>query len=115
MRGFRIIILRRQRILRILLLAVTAAVNPVFRVGQVKNMYDTLFDGCNAARVFAFDHVPQGLRKAQLLLADDMAVLYLYNGDIGIDVSQRVHVDVDAVLDLDDVFLTHFVADHILD
>ena len=79
-------------------------------------MIQSLFDGCDASRVPAADHIADLFGKFQLLFLDDLLVFYDIDRDIVIDESENIQIhEVDRALDLNDIFLAHLIAPGILD
>lgn len=98
------------------LFAVFAAVDFLFLISQYEDMGEFLFDGSDAAGVFAFDYVVDFPGEHQFFLIDNLPVLDDVDGDIVIDKSQNIQIQrVDVTLYFQDVLLAHFVASGVLD
>ena len=64
----------------IFLLAILTPVNLILFICKNKNLIQSLLDGSNAARILAFDHVDNLIRKFQFFFGNDLLVLdYVYS------------------------------------
>ena len=74
-------------------------------------MIQPLFDGCDASRIFAADHVADLFGEFELLLLHNFLILNDIDRDVMIDESENIQIhEVDRAFDLDDIFLSHLVA-----
>ena len=81
-----------------------------------KNLIQSLLDGSNAARILAFDHVHNLLRQLQLFLCNDLFVLDDIYGNIMIDKTKDIQIQIlDGAFNLDDILFSHFLAAGIFD
>lgn len=98
----------------VLRVAVDAAIGFFAAVYQAEDVDDLLLHGGDAARVLALDHVPQRLRQLEVQLLFQSAVFDQIDRDIAVDVTEHIEVDIDAVVDLDNVFLAVLFAHRVL-
>src|SRR5699024_5209397 len=84
-----------------LALAVDAAVGVVG--GQFKDVVDPFLHRADAAGVAAADDVDQPFGEGELFLFDHLALLDKGDGDVVVDVPEKVEVQPDIPLDFDDV------------
>ena len=100
----------------VFLFAVHAAVSLGLLICKVEDVRQLLFDGGDAARILAADHVGDLLRQVQSLFLNDLVVTDHVYGDVVINVTKYIKVDVvDRSLYFDDVLTTHFAAACIFD
>ena len=96
--------------------AVFTAVNFFFRICKYEDMIQSLLDRSDAARILAFDHVHNLLRQLQLFLCNDLFVLDDIYGNIMIDKTKDIQIQIlDGAFNLDDILLSHFLAAGIFD
>ena len=69
----------------IFLLAILTPVNLILFICKNKNLIQSLLDGSDAARILAFDHVDNLLRKTKVFLLNNLLVLDDVYGDVVID------------------------------
>ena len=108
------LLLFMQFLLFMLCVAVCASVNSVFFIDQFELMYDFLFYGSDASRVFAFYDAGQGFRQLQMFLFVELAVFYDVHSDVAVDVAQYIKVQFHQLIDFDDVFFAVFRAGCVL-
>ena len=70
-------------------LAVQAAVDAVFAVGEFENLRQFLFRGGDTARIFTLDDIRNRLRQFRVPFLGQHAVHDYIDGDIRVDISQR--------------------------
>mgnify|MGYP001702059414 CR=1 FL=1 len=100
----------------VFLFAIFASVNFVLLIGKNKYLVKALLDGSDAAWVLTFDDVCDLFWKFQDPFLNDLLVFDDVDGDVVIDETEDVQVEVlDRAFYLDDVLDTHFVALGILD
>ena len=91
--------------------AVFTPVDLILLVGEYEYMIQALLDGCDAARVFAFDHIADLPGQLQVFLFDDLFIFNNIDRDVVIDESENVQIhEIDRTLDLDDILFAHFIA-----
>ena len=74
------------------------------------------FNHGNTPGILAFLDIDQFLGKGHLLLLHGFPVLDDADGDVGVDITDHVQVDIVALLvHLDDVLLSHLLAFYLLD
>ena len=78
-------------------------------------MGQLLLGGGDATGVLAEENVGQLLRKGCAALLDQLAVADDVDGDIGVDIAENVHVQLNVGIDLDDVLLAHAAAADVFD
>ena len=97
-------------------LAVSAAVNLIFRICQEEVLLQFLLDGSDAARILAVNDVDQMMRQLQLFLLDNFTVFDDVHRDVVIDVAKHIQIDfIDRAFYLNDVFSAHLAAARVLD
>ena len=96
-------------------LAVDAAVNAGIGIGEGKDMGQLLLGGGDATGVLAEENIRQLGGQHGAALLDQLAVSDDVDGDIGIDIAEDVHIQLDVGVDLDDVLLAHLAAVAVLD
>ena len=96
-------------------IAVSAAVNLLFPIRQLKNMRNFLLRGSDTSGVFTFNHIGQSLRQFQMLLFLQLSVFNPVNGDIAVYVAQHFKIQFNLIVNLDDVLFSVFAAAYILD
>jgi hypothetical protein len=89
------------------LVAVFAAIGPLFGVYQVKDMGDVGLGGGDTPGIFADQDVFHPFRELKFDLAGDFFVFYDIHRNIGIDKAEDVQVYGDGVVDLDNVLAAH--------
>lgn len=95
----------------VLLLAVFAAVSLGLLIRKQEDLIQTLLDRGDAARVLTGDDVDELLWKRQFLFVDNYAVLDDVDGDVMIDKTEYIQIElIDRALYLDDIFFAHLVA-----
>ena len=95
----------------IFLLTILTSVNFLLRVGKDEYVIQTLLDGSDAARVLAFDNICDLLWKLQDSFFNDLLVFDDVDGDIVIDETEDVQVEVfNRAFYFDDVLDAHLVA-----
>lgn len=100
----------------IFLFAVFAPVDLILFICENEYMIQALFDGCDAARVFAADHIADLFGQFQIFLLDNLFIFNNVDRNIVINESEDVEIhEINGAFDLDDVFFSHFVALCILD
>ena len=100
----------------IFLLTILTSVNFLLRVSEDEYVIQALLDGSDAAWVLTFDDVCDLFWKFQDPFLNDLLVFDDVDGDVVIDETEDVQVEVlDRAFYLDDVLDTHFVALGILD
>ena len=100
----------------IFLLAILTPVNLILFICKNKNLIQSLLDGSNAARILAFDYVHNLLRQLQLFLCNDFFVLDDIYGNIMIDKTKDIQIQIlDGAFNLDDILFSHFLAAGIFD
>ncbi len=93
---------------RILLIAVFAAIDLFFLIGQIEDLWKLLLDGGDASWVVAADNILDLSGKYKRALLDDLAGLDYIDGDVVIDKGKDVQVQgVDVTFYLEDIFLSH--------
>ena len=75
---------------RMLIIAILTAVNLLFRIRQIENMRQLLFNGSNTAGIFAGDDIGDDFRQLHPLFLHDLPVLYDIDGDLVINIAQHV-------------------------
>ena len=79
-------------------------------------MIQSLFDGCDAARIFAADHIFDLFRKLKQFLFYDLFILDDVDCDVVIDESQDIQIHkIDRAFDLHNIFASHLAAFRIFD
>ena len=79
-------------------------------------MIQSLLDRSDAAGIFAFDHVGDLLGKFKLFLGYDLFVFDDIDGDIVVDESQDIKIEIlDGAFYLDDILDAHLIAAGVLD
>ena len=97
----------------IFLLAILTPVNLILFICKNKNLIQSLLDGSNAARILAFDHVHNLLRQLQLFLCNDLFVLDDIYGNIMIDKTKDIQIQIlDGAFNLDDILFPIFWLRH---
>ena len=100
----------------VFLFAIFASVNFVLLIGKNKYLVKALLDGSDAARVLAFDHVDNLLRKTKVFLLNNLLVLDDVYGDVVIDEAKDVKIQVfDRAFYFDNVLFAHLIAAGVLD
>ena len=101
---------------RILLIAVFAAIDLFFLIGQIEDLWKLLLDGGDASWVVAADNILDLSWKNQRALLDDLAGLDYIDGDVVIDKGKDVQVQcVDVTFYLEDIFFAHGLTLGVLD
>ena len=85
------------------------------RVGEVELMGIYTFDGSDAAWVLEGQDAGDFSWKFYFLLLDNLAAIDDGDGQIGIDKTQNIQVQVDDIVDFDDIFAAQLVGLHIED
>ena len=99
----------------IFLFAIFTTIYFLFRVGQYKNVIQSLFYRSNAARIFAADYVADFMRKMKTLLCNNFLVLDNIDCNIVINESKDIKIHkVNRTLDFHNVFFTHTITFGIL-
>ena len=91
-------------------LAVNAAVNAVFGVGELESLRQLLLYGSNAAGILAGNNTVELRRQFKLALFDYFAVLNQIYSDAGIKVTEDIKVEVDKGINLNNILLAGFAA-----
>ena len=78
--------------LAVLLITISAAIYLMILIIEIENMRQLLLDGGDAARVLAFDHVDNLLRKTKVFLLNNLLVLDDVYGDVVIDEAKDVKI-----------------------
>ena len=100
----------------VFLFAVFTSVNFFLFICKNKNLVESLFNGSDAAWILAFDHVDNLIRKFQFFFCNDLLVLDYVYSNVMIDKAENVKIEIlNRAFNLDDIFLTHFVAARVLD
>ena len=92
---------------------VQAAVNAFFSVCQLKDMVDFLFHCGDTAGIFAENDVCDLFGQFRMEFLHLFAVLNDADCHVGVHVAQYAQIHVQHAVDLDDVFLAHFLAVYI--
>lgn len=101
---------------RILLIAIFAAIDLFFLIGQIEDLWKLLLDGGDASWVVAADNILDLSGKYKRALFDDLAGLDYIDGDVVIDKGKDVQVQcVDVTFYLEDIFFAHGLTLGILD
>ena len=96
-------------------LAVNAAVNAVFGVGELESLRQLLLYGSNAAGILAGNNTIELGGKLKLTLFDYFAVFNEIDGDTGIKVAKNIEVEIDKGINLDNILFAGFAALCVLD
>ena len=100
----------------VLLFAVFAAVDLFILICEDEDVIQTLFDGSDAAGIFAMNDIFDFFWKRQRFLGDNLAVFDDVYGDIVVDDGQYVKVkSIDVAFHLQNVLFAHLVASGIFD
>ena len=100
----------------VFLFAVFAPVDLILLIGEYEYVIQALLDGCDAARVFAADHIADLFGQFQIFLFNDLLIFNNVDRDIVIDESEDVKIhEINGAFDLDDIFFAHLVALCVLD
>jgi len=95
---------------------IDTTVDPPIRIGQAEDVVYARLHYSDTPGVLTFLDVDELLRKGHLLLLDGLAVLDDADGDVRVDITDDIQVDIVVFLvHLDDVLLAHLVALHPLD
>ena len=78
-------------------------------------MIDPFFNRADAARILAADDIGQPFGKGQLLLFHNFSVFDDTNGNMMIDISQKIKVEIDLPFDFDHIFSSELGAAGISD
>lgn len=82
-----------------------------FFIGEYENVVKLLLDLRDAARVFAFYDIGDGVRQAQSLFFDDLSVLYYVYRYVIVYKTENIKIDkVKTAVDFYYVLFAHFVA-----
>ena len=96
-------------------LTVSAAVHFPLLVSEEENLVKTLLDRSDAAGILAGDNIHDLLRKRELALFDDFAVLNDIDRNIVINKAEDIKVKIiDRAGDLDDILASHLVGRRVL-
>ena len=100
----------------VFLFTIFTSVNLILLICQNKHLIQSLLDGSNAARILAFDHVHNLLRQLQLFLCNDLFVLDDIYGNIMIDKTKDIQIQIfNRAFYFDDIFNAHFITFGIFD
>ncbi len=100
----------------VFLFAVFAPVDLILLISEYEYVIQALLDGCDAARVFAADHIADLFGQFQIFLLDDLLIFDNVDRDVVIDKSEYVEIhEINGTFDLDDILSSHFVALSVLD
>ena len=106
----------RSGFLAVFFFAVQTAVGLAFFVGQKEDMRQPLFNGGDAAGIFAVEHIGDPLGETQGFLFNDFTIPNDIDGNVVIDKAQDVEIDlIQASLDFDNVLSPHFIAAGVFD
>ena len=90
------------------LIAINAAIDLMSGVGQLKLMDKLLLHGGDTTGIFAFQNTENLFRKGQSATFGNFSVPDDIHSDAGVDVTQHIEIDVHDLINLDDIFATHF-------
>ena len=105
-----------QRSFAIFLFAIFTAVDFLLFICEQKDLFQTLFNRGNTARILASDHIDDLRRQPQFFLFYDLGIFYDIHGDIMIDEPYDIQIQrIDVTFHFEDILFTHFIAAGILD
>ena len=100
----------------VLLFAVFAAVDLFLLICEDEDVIQTLFDGSDAPRVFAADHIFDFFWESELLFGYDLLIFNNIHRNVMIDESEDVKIhEINRAFDLHNIFFSHFIAFCIFD
>ena len=78
-------------------LTVGTSVDPVLPVCQLENMIQAVLHRSNTSWILAANDIDDLLRKSQVFLLHDLAVFYVADSDVGVNLTQDIQVQIHGV------------------
>lgn len=94
--------------------AVNASIYAVFSVGELENVIKSPFLGSDTSRILAADNIGDLLWKLKVFLFHNGSVFDVTDGNIRINVTKHIQIQVQIIGDLNNIFFAHLAADRIL-